>query len=70
MELIVIPMMVFAIPLLAIWTHHVRKVKKMNAERDPVIEKELEKLRSRIEVLERIVTDGKYDLDRRIRDLD
>lgn len=62
--------MVFAIPLLAIWTHHVRKVKKMDAESNPMIEKELEKLRARIEVLERIVTDGKYDLDRRIRDLD
>jgi hypothetical protein len=63
---ILIPIMIFAIPLLAIWTKHQQKIAEMqgqtgnfdNGERDAAYASKLQALEDRVRVLERIVTDN------------
>ena len=65
--------MTLAIPLYAI---HVQKLKhkhlrrKGSSEREQRLERELAELRDRVETLERIVTDRRYDLNREFENLD
>ena len=62
--------MTLAIPLYAI---HVQKLKhrrrKGDSEREERLGRELAELRDRVETLERIVTDRRYDLDREFENL-
>jgi hypothetical protein len=65
--------MVFAIPLLAIWTKHRKEVMQLQAQQTAekaaqyaASNKELE---DRVRVLERIVTDGGYDVATQIEAL-
>lgn len=60
-------------------THHKRQMKQMELEAqqasaqaalDETLKKELDGLKSRIEVLETIVTDNKYQLNEKISNLD
>lgn len=43
---------------------------KMASKADPAVQREVEDLRKRVEVLEQIVTDDKYDLAKEINRLD
>ena len=62
--------MTLAIPLYAL---HVKKHKRPRrpgpSEREEQLEREIAELRDRVETLERIVTDRRYDLDREFEDL-
>jgi hypothetical protein len=69
METIIIPVMLFAIPLLAIWTHHQRKMRSIESRANPKLEQEIAALRERVEVLERIATDGNPVLVSKFREL-
>ncbi len=70
---ILIPIMIFAIPLLAIWTSHRQKMMKFQAEE--TAEKAAQyatqntELEDRVRVLERIVTDKGYDVASQIEAL-
>ena len=66
---LIIPVMIFGIPLLAIWTSHVRKMKSIEAQSNPRLEQELAALRERVEVQERIVTEQDHGLVQRFREL-
>jgi hypothetical protein len=69
-ESLLIPMMVFAIPLLAIWTAHQRKMKTLEAQTNPRLEQEIAALRERVEVLERIVIEGNSGLAGKFKELE
>ena len=62
--------MTLAIPLYAL---HVQKLKhrrrKGDSAREERLQRELAELRDRVETLERIVTDRRYDLDREFENL-
>ena len=66
-------LMTFSVPILAIWTNHRKEVMKMQAQQTAekaaqyaTSNKELE---DRVRVLERIVTDGGYDVATQIEAL-
>ena len=67
---LIVPIMIFGIPLLAIWTTHVRKMKSLEVQSSPKLEQEIATLRSRIEVLEQIVTEQNTGLAGRFRELE
>lgn len=67
---LIIPIMIFGIPLLAIWTSHQRKMRTIDAQANPKLEQELAGLRERVEVLERIVTDNNHSLLDKFKELD
>lgn len=64
---ILIPIMIFAIPLLAIWTKHQQKIAEMqgqngtfdNGDLDAAYASKMQALEDRVRVLERIVTDSR-----------
>ena len=66
----------FVLPIVIYSIHmdHKKKVVELAAEIDggrvEALESELAKVNERLAVLERIVTDGSYDLDQEIRRLD
>ena len=64
--------MILSIPLLKIWTSHVRRnnTSRGDSERVGSVEAELAALRDRVETLERIVTDERYHLEREFDRLD
>ena len=63
--------MTMAIPLYAIHVQkHKHRRRKGTSEREERLERELAELRDRVETLERIVTDRRYDLDKEFEDLD
>lgn len=74
-----IPILGISLGFFGVWTHHQQKMIKLriqetNAAKDagvrtPEQGREIEELRERIKVLERIVTDGGYDLATRIEAL-
>jgi len=70
---VLIPIMIFAIPLLAIWTSHQRKMMEHRQPQDDAQVRQLvsqvELLQDRVQVLERIVTDGGYDVATQIEAL-
>ena len=65
--------MVFSIPLLAIWTKHRKEVMQMQidatAEKAAQYAASNKELEDRVRVLERIVTDGGYDVATQIEAL-
>jgi hypothetical protein len=73
---ILIPIMIFAIPLLAIWTKHQQKIAELQA-RMPADDSALadayaskvQALEDRVRVLERIVTDGGFNVAAQIEAL-
>lgn len=74
---IVAILMVFGIPMLAIWTSHQQKITKLqiNATAENTAEKaaqyasHIQRLEDRVQVLERIVTDRGYDIATQIEAL-
>lgn len=74
---LMIPIMALAIPVLAIWTKHRKDVLKMQfeatanstAERAAQYATRVQELEDRVRVLERIVTDGGYDVATQIEAL-
>lgn len=62
--------LIFGIPLLAIWTSHQQKIAKMQvestaentAEKAAQYATQIQRLEDRVQVLERIVTDKGYDV--------
>jgi hypothetical protein len=72
---VMIPMLGIGLGFFAVWTDHKRKLVKMQAaaakgpSTDPEQAREIRELRERVGVLERIVTDGGYDLATRIEAL-
>lgn len=70
-------LMIFGIPLSAIWTSHKQKVAKMQmeataehtAEKAAQYASKMQALEDRVRVLERIVTDGGYDVATQIEAL-
>lgn len=74
---IVAILMVFGLPMLAIWTKHQQKIAEMNvqstaentAERAAQYASKVQSLEDRVRVLERIVTDKGYDIATQIEAL-
>lgn len=74
---IVAILMVFGIPMLAIWTSHQRKIAQMQvettaentAEKAAQYASSIQSLEDRVRVLERIVTDKGYDVATQIEAL-
>lgn len=74
---IVAILMVFGLPMLAIWTKHQQKIAEMNvqstaentAERAAQYASKVQQLEDRVRVLERIVTDRGYDIATQIEAL-
>ena len=70
---LLIPIMIFAIPLLAIWTRHQRRIMEHRSNFDDgqvrQLESQVELLQDRVEVLERIVTDQGYSIASQIEAL-
>jgi 16S rRNA G527 N7-methylase RsmG len=74
-----IPIMGIGLGFFAVWTEHQRKmirlrIEELNASKDargvaPEQSREVKELRERVSVLERIVTDGGYDLATKIEAL-
>ena len=70
-------LMVFGIPMLAIWTRHQQKIASMQAqstaentaERAAQYASQVQELEDRVRVLERIVTDKGYDVATQIEAL-
>ncbi|WP_226660471.1 hypothetical protein [Alteriqipengyuania lutimaris] len=69
--------LIFGIPLLAIWTSHQQKIAKMQvestaattAEKAAQYATQIQRLEDRVQVLERIVTDRGYDVATQIEAL-
>lgn len=87
MMALMIPILALCIPIFAIWTRHQQKLAQMNvkstaeetAERAAQYASKVQQLEDRVRVLERIVTDGGYDVatqiealrdQRRVEDVD
>ena len=74
---IVAILMVFGLPMLAIWTRHQQKIAEMNvkttaeatAEKAAQYSSHVAELEQRVRVLERIVTDRGYDISTQIEAL-
>jgi len=69
--------LIFGIPLLAIWTSHQQKIAKLQvkttaehtAEKAAQYASQIQRLEDRVQVLERIVTDRGYDVATQIEAL-
>ncbi len=69
---LLVPAMVFAIPLLAIWTKHQRqmvRIEPKGPQDSPETLAKIERLEQRVRVLERIVTDKSTGLASDIENL-
>lgn len=69
---LLIPVLIFAIPILAIWTSHKQKMAEAQAALPQIDERQaayFRELEDRIRVLERIVTDKGYDVASQIEAL-
>ena len=72
-----IPILALTIPIVAIWTKHQQKLAEMHlkgtasdtAERAAQYASQVQKLEDRVRVLERIVTDGGYNVAAQIEAL-
>lgn len=70
--IVLVAAMIFAIPLLAIWTRRPRS-QRDNGRRDEVVDAlqaEVLALRERVETLETIVTDNRYALESEFEELE
>ena len=73
----VIPIMALSIPIIAIWTKHRQKIAEMHisatadrtAEKAAQYSSHVKELEERVRVLERIVTDGGYNVATQIEAL-
>jgi hypothetical protein len=67
---LLIPIFALCIPIIAIWTQHQRKLAELQlsaaAERSAQFANSNRELEERVRVLERIVTDGGYDVGAQI----
>ena len=66
---LIIPILIFLIPIIAIWTGHQQKMAKLRAQESAPDTRQLDAqaqqirdLEDRVRVLERIVTDGGYSV--------
>ena len=76
---LMIPILGISLGFFGVWTHHQQKmirlrIQELNAAKDagavaPEQAREVKALRDRVRVLERIVTDGGYDLAHKIEAL-
>lgn len=76
---VMIPILGISLGFFAVWTEHQRKmvrlrIEELNVAKDarsiePEQSREIAELRERVKVLERIVTDGGYDLAHKIEAL-
>jgi len=74
---VLIPILALTIPIVAIWTKHQQKLAEMHlkgtatdtAERAAQYASQVQKLEDRVRVLERIVTDGGYNVAAQIEAL-
>jgi hypothetical protein len=74
---VMIPIIALMIPIVAIWTKHQQKIAEMNvnatandtAERAAQYASKVQQLGDRVRVLERIVTDGGYNVATQIEAL-
>ena len=74
---VLIPILALTIPIVAIWTKHQHKMAEMHlkgtandtAERAAQYANQVQKLEDRVRVLERIVTDGGYNVAAQIEAL-
>lgn len=76
---LMIPILGIALGFFGVWTHHQQKMVRLRIQEAsaakgagglrPEQSREIEELRERVKVLERIVTDGGYDLATRIEAL-
>lgn len=74
---ILIPIIGVSIPVIAIWTKHQQKMAEMQigataehtAEKAAQYASQIQRLEDRVQVLERIVTDGGYDVATQIEAL-
>ena len=75
MVFVLIILFLFAMPItfVAIWTSHKKEMAKLNKElgksEQANLQNELAAVKTRLEVLEAIVTDKKYQLDQEITNL-
>ncbi|UIP06196.1 hypothetical protein LY632_10905 [Erythrobacter sp. SDW2] len=74
---VMIPIIALMIPIVAIWTKHQQKLAEMQigataehtAEKAAQYASQIQRLEDRVQVLERIVTDGGYDVATQIEAL-
>ena len=76
---LMIPILGISLGFFGVWTHHQQKMVRLRIQEagavkatgglQPEQSREIEELRERVKVLERIVTDGGYDLATRIEAL-
>lgn len=74
---LLIPILALSIPIIAIWTRHRQRIAEMHiratasdtAERAAQYASHIKELEDRVRVLERIVTDGGYDVATQIEAL-
>jgi len=74
---LLIPIVALSIPIVAIWTKHQQKIAEMQvgataqhtAEKAAQYASHIQRLEDRVQVLERIVTDGGYDIATQIEAL-
>jgi len=74
---LLIPIIALSIPIVAIWTKHQQKIAEMQvgataqhtAEKAAQYASHIQRLEDRVQVLERIVTDGGYDIATQIEAL-
>lgn len=70
---VLIPILIFSIPIIAIWTSHQQKMAKLKADEmpavDPLKASHAQELEDRVRVLERIITDKGYDVATQIEAL-
>lgn len=58
-----------SIPLMKLWQDG-RRVRAVDAAETQVLQRQIDALQQRVEVLEKIVTDSKYELNRELASLD
>lgn len=58
-----------SIPLMKLWQDG-RKNRSLNSDASPQLQRQVDALQQRVEVLEKIVTDQKYQLHRELASLD
>jgi hypothetical protein len=67
--IIILLVLVLGYKLFSTYAHKKEEHRDAGAQVTDDLRKELARLDKRIQVLERIVTDGRYDLDRELKDL-
>ena len=70
---VLIPILIFSLPIIAIWTSHQQKMARLKLDEKPAIDPQqanhAQELEDRVRVLERIITDKGYDVATQIEAL-